>query len=57
MDDRTFETLELGSLVELLARHVQTALGKRRALGLRPMTRFDAGARPMTAFFQAEVIK
>jgi len=36
MDDRTFETLELSSLVDLLARHVHTALGKKRVLALRP---------------------
>ena len=38
MDDRTFETLELGALVELLARHVHSALGRKRALALRPST-------------------
>lgn len=36
MDDRTFETLELGKLIELAARHVQTAPGRLRMLNLRP---------------------
>jgi DNA mismatch repair protein MutS2 len=42
MDERTFNTLELDGLVALLARHVQTALGRKRALALQPTT--DAAA-------------
>jgi DNA mismatch repair protein MutS2 len=38
MDSRTFEALELGSLIELLARHVQTPLGRKRVLELQPST-------------------
>jgi DNA mismatch repair protein MutS2 len=38
MDERTFETLELRALIELAAKHVQTELGKRRMLQLRPST-------------------
>lgn len=38
MDDRTFETLELKTLIELAARHVQTAPGRLRMLSLRPST-------------------
>lgn len=38
MDDRTFKTLELDALVALLAGHVQTPLGRRRALDLAPST-------------------
>src|SRR5262249_25560811 len=38
MDDRTFKTLDLEALVALLARHVQTPLGRRRALALLPST-------------------
>jgi DNA mismatch repair protein MutS2 len=38
MDDRTFETLELRALIELAARHVQTAPGRLRMLSLRPST-------------------
>ncbi len=37
MDERTFEALELNALTELLARHVHSPLGKKRALGLRPL--------------------
>lgn len=37
MDERTFKTLELEALVNLLARHVQTPLGRKRALALAPM--------------------
>jgi len=37
MDERTFKTLELDALVNLLARHVQTPLGRRRARALAPM--------------------
>jgi DNA mismatch repair protein MutS2 len=36
MDDRTFETLELKTLIELAARHVQTLPGRTRMLHLRP---------------------
>src|SRR5215471_15703818 len=36
MDERTFKTLDLRALVALLARHVQTPLGRRRALDLLP---------------------
>jgi DNA mismatch repair protein MutS2 len=36
MDERTFETLELTDLIELAARHVQTASGRARMLRLRP---------------------
>ena len=38
MDERTFKTLELDALVALLARHVQTPLGRKRALALLPIT-------------------
>lgn len=38
MDDRTFKTLDLEALVALLARHVQTPLGRKRALALLPST-------------------
>jgi DNA mismatch repair protein MutS2 len=41
MDERTFKTLELDSLVRLLARHVQSPLGRRRALALTPSTDLD----------------
>jgi len=41
MDDRTFKTLELDSLVTLIAGHVQTPLGRRRALGLEPSTNLE----------------
>ncbi|HKP87184.1 MAG TPA: MutS2/Smr-associated SH3 domain-containing protein, partial [Blastocatellia bacterium] len=37
MDERTFKTLELDALVKLLARHVQSPLGRRRALALAPL--------------------
>ncbi len=36
MDERTFTTLELDSLKELLARHVQSPLGRGRVVELRP---------------------
>jgi len=36
MDQRTFETLDLGALVDLLARHAQTPMGRRRALAVSP---------------------
>ncbi|HKQ09393.1 MAG TPA: endonuclease MutS2 [Blastocatellia bacterium] len=42
MDERTFKTLELDALVALLARHVQTPLGRKRALALLPIS--DAAA-------------
>ncbi|HXG68306.1 MAG TPA: endonuclease MutS2 [Blastocatellia bacterium] len=38
MDERTFQTLELQSLLSLLARHVYSPLGRRRALALLPST-------------------
>ncbi|HKA21050.1 MAG TPA: Smr/MutS family protein [Blastocatellia bacterium] len=41
MDDRTFKTLDLEALVALLARHVQTPLGRKRALSLLPSTDRD----------------
>lgn len=41
MDDRTFKTLELESLVSLLAGHVQTPVGRSRALDLAPSTNID----------------
>jgi DNA mismatch repair protein MutS2 len=36
MEQHTFETLELGALLDLLARHMQTPLGRSRALSLKP---------------------
>ena len=36
MDERTFATLDLGALKELLARHVQTPLGRKRVEALLP---------------------
>ena len=36
MDRPTFETLELDALLKLLARHVQTPLGRSLALSLQP---------------------
>ncbi len=36
MDDRTIKTLEFESLVALLARHVQTPLGRKRVTALAP---------------------
>ncbi|HSE36744.1 MAG TPA: endonuclease MutS2 [Blastocatellia bacterium] len=41
MDERTFKTLDLESLVELLARHVQTPLGRKRVSALAPSTDRD----------------
>lgn len=41
MDERTFKTLELDALVNLLARHVQTPLGRKRAIALLPSTDRD----------------
>jgi DNA mismatch repair protein MutS2 len=38
MDERTFKTLELEALVRLLARHVQSPLGRGRVLALSPST-------------------
>jgi len=38
MDQRSFAALELESLIEMLARCVQTPPGKRRVLALRPST-------------------
>ena len=38
MNERTFEALELKALIELAARHVQTAPGRIRLLNLRPST-------------------
>jgi DNA mismatch repair protein MutS2 len=38
MDERTFTALELNSLKELLAKHVQTPLGRRQAEELWPLT-------------------
>jgi DNA mismatch repair protein MutS2 len=38
MDQRSFEALELNALIEMLERYVQTPLGKRRVLSLRPST-------------------
>jgi DNA mismatch repair protein MutS2 len=36
MDERTFRTLDFESLVSLLARHVQTPLGRKRVIVLTP---------------------
>lgn len=36
MDDRTLKTLDFESLVNLLARHVQTPLGRKRVIALLP---------------------
>jgi DNA mismatch repair protein MutS2 len=41
MDERTYKTLELDALVNLLARHVQTPLGRKRAVALLPSTDRD----------------
>ena len=38
MDERTFKTLDLEALVALLARHVQTPLGRKRVMALVPST-------------------
>src|SRR6185295_11615356 len=38
MDERTFKTLEIESLIALLARHVQSPLGRRHVLDLLPST-------------------
>jgi DNA mismatch repair protein MutS2 len=37
MNERTFDTLELTTLIELAAKHVQTPSGRRRMLQLRPL--------------------
>ncbi len=36
MNERSLDTLELGSLLDLLARHVQTPMGRKRVSALRP---------------------
>jgi DNA mismatch repair protein MutS2 len=41
MDERTLKTLDFESLVALLARHVQTPLGRKRAQALAPSTDRD----------------
>jgi DNA mismatch repair protein MutS2 len=41
MDQRTFKTLDLAALVGLLARHVQTPLGRKRVMALVPSTDRD----------------
>ncbi|MCI0486130.1 MAG: Smr/MutS family protein [Blastocatellia bacterium] len=41
MDERTFKTLELDALIALLAGHVQSPLGRKRALSLRPSSDLD----------------
>jgi DNA mismatch repair protein MutS2 len=41
MEERTFKTLEMDALVSLLARHVQTPLGRKKALSLLPSTERD----------------
>ena len=41
MDERTFKTLDVEALVGLLARHVQTPLGRKRALALLPTASRD----------------
>src|SRR5262245_43541359 len=41
MDERTFTTLELEALVNRLARHVQTPLGRNRVMALVPSTDRD----------------
>lgn len=38
MDDKTYKTLEVDALLELLARHVQTPLGRRQVYELLPKT-------------------
>src|SRR2546425_10954418 len=38
MDERAFKTLEIDSLLDLLAQHVQTPLGRKRVLALAPST-------------------
>lgn len=41
MDERTFKTLDFEALVSLLARHVQTPLGRKRVMALVPSTDRD----------------
>ncbi|MEK6284210.1 MAG: Smr/MutS family protein [Acidobacteriota bacterium] len=41
MDERTFRTLDLAGLVALLARHVQTPLGRKRVMAVVPSTNRD----------------
>jgi len=41
VDKRTFTTLELPSLVDLLARHVSSPLGRKKALALLPSTNLE----------------
>ena len=41
MDERTFKTLEIEALTALLARHVQSPLGRRHVLDLLPSTDRD----------------
>ncbi|MEK6300908.1 MAG: Smr/MutS family protein [Acidobacteriota bacterium] len=41
MNQRTFKTLELEALIDLLAGHVQSPLGRKRALALLPSTGHD----------------
>src|SRR5258705_3606698 len=41
MDERTFHTLDLEALIALLARHVQTPLGRKRVMALVPSTNRD----------------
>jgi DNA mismatch repair protein MutS2 len=38
MDDRTLKTLEVAALVSLLARHVQSPLGRKRVMQIAPST-------------------
>jgi DNA mismatch repair protein MutS2 len=42
MDDRTLRTLEFAALVGLLARHVQSPLGRKRVMNIAPSTDRDA---------------
>lgn len=51
MDERTLDTLELGALIALAARHVQTPSGRKRLEGLRPSADRDeiAAALDLTA--------
>lgn len=41
MDERTLKTLDFEALIALLARHVQTPLGRKRVLALLPSTNRD----------------
>ncbi len=47
MDERTFATLELGSLKDLLAREVQTPLGRKRVEALLPAADREAITRAL----------